>query len=259
MRKPGFLSWRPFSSIQQPLFEIYESCRTTVLWTQQHHVHDPVREQLLRGKKVLIVGSGPSAAELERISSGLTVLTCKFGLKLFEQRNFSGPVDLFMCWKGFVERNLEVLRLLSKVKTRVLVMDDLPFTRSIKLPEDSYCSLIPDDGKDNFYLKRLIKPYSLKSFKPGKDAMLVRGKVLQHVSSGLRLLQYALYFGAEEIYLIGIDLTDEGYFWGQPKKQKHLAIDNFFMRIVSEKYRNVFSLSKKSAITRYIPYKPLEG
>ena len=249
--------WRYISITASHAWPIYETIRTSLVWPYEHFKYDPIRRSLIENKRVLIIGSGPSASELEEITDDMVVLTCKRAPRLFEDKKISRSIDLFLCCKNTIRRNNSIEDMLQKIKTNLLVIDDLRYARSRKKLRGSYSRLIADDAKDNFYLKRLIEPHRLQEFRSNPPIYNGSPKMLQHVSSGVRLLQYALYFKANEIYLIGVDLNNEGYFWGEPKKQKHLEIDRFFLSVVSKKYKNVYSLSKTSPILKYLPYKSL--
>jgi hypothetical protein len=247
--------WRLLSLVAHYTWPVYETIRTSVVWPYEHLRYDPLRRSLIEGKRVLIIGSGPSASELEEVANDMVILTCKRALKIFEEKKINRPIDLFLCCKNTIHKNGSVEDLLQKIKTNLFVMDDLNYTRHRNKLKGSYAQLIPDDGKDNFYLKRLIEPHELREFERAARFSNGSSKTLKHVSSGVRLLQYALYFKAKEIYLIGLDLNNEGYFWGEPKKQKHLEIDHFFINVISKKYKNVYSLSPTSPILKYFPHK----
>ena len=206
-------------------------------------------KKLIKDKRILIVGSGPSAEKLGEIPNDVRVFTCKSGLRLFVDKNFERQIDLYLAYKSAMERSYEFLReFLQKTKTKIFMIDDLGYIKEKKELEGFYLKLLWDTGRNNYYLERLIKPYKIRQ---------IKGKSLPRTSSGIRLLQYALFFGAREIYLIGIDISEKGYFWGTKNAHFHLDIDRNFIKIVSKKYNNIYSLSKKSPITKYIKYKNL--
>jgi hypothetical protein len=122
--------------------------------------------------------------------------------------------------------------------------DDLPDFLEERRAEGG--SIYFDDGRDTRYLKALIRPATLES---------IRGaSTVQATSSGLLLLQYALTFGAAEIYLAGIDFGRGGYFWGPSSYPwRHDDIDENFVRIVGGRFKNVYSASDKSPAAAYLP------
>jgi 2-polyprenyl-3-methyl-5-hydroxy-6-metoxy-1,4-benzoquinol methylase len=211
--------------------------------------------KLIEDQKILIIGSGPSAQELTGIPDDVKVLTCNAGLRLFVNKNFDRRVDLFLCRrKAMIEDYPDIEELLCQVKTNLFLMDDLNYTKGLKKLEGAYLQLIRDHQKDNHYLRRLLRPNTILDIKVDE---------VTWTSAGIRLLQYALYFKAKEIYLIGIDLNHNGYFWGEKRQYQHTGakirhkhpIDLNFLKFVSNKYKNVYSLSKTSPILKYLPFK----
>jgi len=204
-------------------------------------------KKLIKGKRVLIVGSGTSAKELKEIPEDVLVFTCNAGLRLFYNKGYN-KINLYLCHKrAIIYDYKDIKSLLKKIKCRVFVIDEPGYIK--KELGDSYSILIKDYNDNNYYLKRLIKPYNINQIK-GSSAL--------KSSSGMRLLQYALFFKAKEIYLIGIDVNEKGYFWGERNEHKHLDIDRNLIKIVSKKYKNIYSVSKNSPITKFIPYKNLK-
>jgi len=206
-------------------------------------------KKLIKNQRVLIVGSGPSAKELKKVPEDVKIFTCNRGLKLLVDRKIKKRVDLYLCHKiAMVKHYKDIENWLPKIKIEVFIIDDLDYIKNKKELNESYLRLVKDYNRNNYYLKRLIKPYKVKQ---------IKGESLAKTSSGIRLLQYALFFGAREIYLIGIDINEKGFFWDTKNIHKHIDIDRNFIKIVSKKYNNIYSLSKKSPITKYIKYKNL--
>lgn len=210
--------------------------------------HAPILKKLIKGQKILIVGSGPSAAELDDIPEDIKIFTCHAGLRLFTGDRFNRKIDLFLTYKHAMSKHYEdIEEILPTVKIDLFLVDSFNYVNKKKELKRCYSSLIADRQKDNRYLKKLIKPYRIEQIIGNSNA--------RHTSAGIALLQYALYFGAKEIYLIGIDFGIGGYFWGEKREErKHRDIDENFIKIVSKKYNNIYSLSKTSPITKYIPY-----
>ena len=221
-------------------------------WRSRSH---SVLKKLISGQRVLIIGSGPSANELETIPDDMRILTCNAGLRLFVKKNIGRRPDLFLCRKkAMIEDYRDVPDLLAAFKTNLFIMDDLKFVENQPKLKGAYTHLIMDHQKDNFYLKRLVQPLRL--------AQLSTDRV-QWTSAGVRLLQYALYFGAAKIYLVGIDLNHSGYFWGEKQRYEHSGavirhkhtIDHDFVKLMAARCSHIYSLSKNSPITRYIHHK----
>ncbi|MDP3921186.1 MAG: hypothetical protein Q8R76_10335 [Candidatus Omnitrophota bacterium] len=209
----------------------------------------PILRKLIEGRKVLIIGAGQSAAELGAIPGGVAVFTCNAGLGLLAEREFKGVVDLYYYHKRrdkWKTRGMEAS--VVKARINVLVMNNLRHIKDETRLQNAYSKAIADYNRNNFYLKRLIKPYRANDLKAND---------VTWSSAGMRLLQYALYFKAAEIYLIGIDMTD-GYYWGEENARIQTQFDENLMKVLSRKFHNIYTLSKDSAMANYVPYKPLD-
>ncbi len=213
--------------------------------------NNKIFEELIRNKRVLLLASAPSANDikLEDIPEDVKILTCKAAPRLFLDKKYHRDIDLYMVYGGKMKQDPSLIELLKKIKTKVFVIDDRRYMEKKKELKNFYSVMIWDRNDNNYYLKKLIQPYTFRS---------IIGTSLPRTSTGMRLLQYALYFGAKEIYLAGIDISEGGYFWGEKNVHHHLDIDNNFMKIVSKKYDNIYSLSKNSPITQYIPFKTFD-
>ena len=247
LRKAGSFSVHQLSSFFYPASYFLSYPLTTALRAQ----NKSFLHEFIKGRKVLILGSGPSVSELRDIPNDVLVFTCNRGLKFFAEKPTSRPLDLYICTAGKIQRMPIIKSLLKKMKTRFLVIDDIRYIRRNREFSDVYDRLVQDDGKHNHYLKRLIKPSGIKN---------IRGSSFHPwTSTGIRLLQYALHHEAAEIYLAGIDFGDNGYFWGRNEdKWLHDEIDENFLSLVSKKYKNVYSVSKDSRLSRYVPHKNFE-
>ncbi|MBI3252516.1 MAG: hypothetical protein HYZ52_04280 [Candidatus Omnitrophica bacterium] len=207
-----------------------------------------VLKRLIRGERILIVGSGRSASELADIPPGIKLFTCNAGIRFFDGKAMDRPLDLFFCNKAKLQREKEIELLLVKIRTRVFVSRNTDGIRENTALRGSYERLLYDDSTDPWYLTRLIRPQGVQDIQGRCEATWT--------STGMRLLQYALYFGAREVYVVGMDFGENGYFWGpKPNPWGHPDIDENFIRIVSAKYRNVFSISSKSPLSHHLPVK----
>ncbi len=205
--------------------------------------HHGFLKKLLYGKKILILGTAPSAQELQTLSipKNVLVMTCNAGLSLWTQVSSSREIAVYICSGNKLQKNLTEEHL-YKTPIRTIISGFVEWNErknALRLPRPR---IIPYDGPwGDFYVRKLLSPYAFQHRKT--------------ISAGLRLLLYALYFGAAEVYLLGIDLSHQGYFWGGENKQKHLAVDLDFLKICSQKYKNIYSVSSTSPVTQIIPHK----
>jgi hypothetical protein len=207
---------------------------------------------MIAGHRVLIVGTGPSAAELGSIPDDVKVFTCKDGLALFAARAERRRIDIYSCIRSRLQREARLAELLERTRPRILMSNDPKYIRGRRDLRGLYSSLTYDAGDDNTIVHKLIEPLSVDD---------ILGKALRpKISSGMRLLHYAVYFGAREIYLVGIDLGRNGYVWGQRAADRpwnHADIDENFIRTLASRHDNVFSLSMTSPIAEYVPYRTM--
>jgi uncharacterized Rossmann fold enzyme len=240
--------WRVSVFLKDFIWKSYYYPRVFILERYLYLTHRALLKKLIENKKVLIIGSGPSAQELERIPTDVSILTCNKGSRLFVEKNFNREIDLFLCHRSATDDYKDIEDLLPQIRVHIFITDDLNYIRKKEKLNRTYVTLLRDYNNNNYYLKRLIKPCNLKQIKASH---------LLGTSSGMRLLQYALFFGAKEIYLIGIDLGDVRYFWGKEEgstKGQHVEIDESFLKIVAKKYKNIYSLSRKNPITKFVTY-----
>jgi hypothetical protein len=249
--------WKLLVSIKDYIWRFWEESKNSTRGYYCHFKNSRLLKGIINNERILIIGSGYSAAELKKIPDNVRIFTCNAGLKLFIDNNIGKRIDLFLCRRDlmkddyrFEDRYVRGLLLKTselKIKSNIFVIDDISCVKEDNELKGLYANLIFDFNENNYYLKRLIKPYRIRE---------IKGSSVSHASSGIRLLQYALYFKAKEIYLIGIDLCESEYFWGREKIHRHKDIDEDFIKVVSKKYNNIFSLSKNSPVNRYIKYRP---
>ena len=210
--------------------------------------------KVIKNQRVLIIGSGPSANELKYIPRDVKILTCNIGPRLLLEKEINREIDLYYCARGVLgkgHKNESVIDLFSKLKINLFIIYNTKLIKKHYNLKKTYAKCIKDKGFNDYYLNKLIEPQKREEI---KSPFLNNNRT----SAGVRLLQYALYFKAKEIYLIGIDINEEGYFWGRNNIHEHLCIDKNFIEIVSKKYNNVYSASENSPIVRYVKYKPLK-
>lgn len=213
-----------------------------------------VLQPIFAGRRVLIVGTGPSAAELGWIPDDVLICTCKDGLGLFAERAQRSRVDVYASIRSRLQTEPRLAELLARTRPKVFMSNDPRYIRRTRSLRGLYSSLVYDSGDDNGIVRRLIAPTRVTD---------IRGSALRlKISTGMRLLHYAIYFGAREIFVIGIDLGQKGYVWGERTSDRpwnHADIDENFIRIVSARYPDIFSLSGNSPIARYLPCRSLDG
>jgi len=220
----------------------------------RYRKNNPIFEELIKDKRVLIIGSGPSAADLGDIPDDVLIFACNYSPVVFLEKKYK-QIDLYATYAIYFEENKNVKKkdvrdLLSKVRINYFVFDDKGFLKKKNL-EHSYQKLIIDECRDNHYLNELIKPCKVKDLKGTQKTWIA--------STGLRLLQYALYFKAKEIYLIGIDINDAGHYYekGSVPRGGSNELDMNFFKLMAEKHNNIYAVSKNSPIVKFVPHKEL--
>ncbi|MDP3920780.1 MAG: class I SAM-dependent methyltransferase [Candidatus Omnitrophota bacterium] len=221
-------------------------------WRVARIANNPVYEKALRSKRVLILGSGPSAAELETIPNDVVVMTCNRGLRLLVEKRIPHALDIFVCTESRMQRLPMITEWLSELKTTTIFMDHPGFIRKDKKLRDHYSEVRYEDGRDNFFLSDMIAPERVRN---------LRGKSRHPwTSTSIRQMLIALHYQAREVYLCGVDLGREGYFWGvSDASWDHDDIDENVLKIASTKHRNLYCLSKASPITQYISHKSFDS
>jgi len=166
-------------------------------------------------------------------------------------RGFKGLVDLYLTNKWGVNLNPNILALLRQVPVKILMIDFPEVTWEQAQLANPDCKRVYHEPTNNRYFQSLIEPY---------DATNICGNSRPWTSTGIMLLQFALYFKAKEIYIAGIDFGSR-HFYPEIESNPingHITIDHNFMWIVSKKFDNIYSVSEESPITRYIPFKELK-
>ena len=214
-------------------------------------------KKLIKNQRVLIIGSGPSANELTYIPDDIKVFTCNVGPRILLEKKLNKAIDLYYCAKGVISgnhKNENVIDILLKFKIGLFIISGNELNKKNSKHKELYDKCIDayhkDKGINNYYLNKLIGPDKTEEI---KRYALSNNRT----SAGLRLLQYALFFKARQIYLVGIDISEGGYFWGRNNIHEHLHIDKKFIGIVSKKYNNIYSAAEKSPILNYIKYRAL--
>lgn len=216
---------------------------------------DTVMKRVITGKSVLIIGSGPSAGELKFIPEDLKVLTCHRGLDLVFKLRTSKPLGVYLTTRSKARRLGIAESLLPQIKTESFVINACDYAKKRPWVNDSCENYLYDDGRDNFMLKKLISPLRVRHLKDNSNYILKQTQD-PWTSAGVRLLQYALFFEAKEIFIIGLDIEGDRYFTGEHKRipMKHTVMDFNFIKHMSNRHKNIYSLTETSPINRFIPY-----
>lgn len=228
----------------------FKALRNKLLWSLSYRLNAARLRRLFSGRRILIIGGGPSARELSSVPADTVVLTCNSSLKLAADRGIR-RVDLYYFHKRKAAWRASGLQDYVRRIPIGFFITNLPKLRRVtqKYQEEikSRPRLLVDSNRNNFYLKRLLRCGHIGDIGP-----------VHWTSAGLRLLQYALYFKAREIYVIGLDLSDD-YFWGEKKRSIiEREFEEHVLEEFSRRFANIFSLSERSPITRYFPFKRLE-
>jgi hypothetical protein len=162
-------------------------------------------------------------------------------------------VDLYFSKKDVLKQALPGSDNLSEIILSLKI--NLFVTNKIRWGKGFCNNVVWDETRSNYFLKKLIKPIAIDEI--GENRW-------RRTSVGVRLLQYAVFFKAKEIYLIGIDLGRGSYFWEEKGGAEfnddltgHEPLDSNFVKLMSKKYGNIYSLSKNSPVNQFIPFKKL--
>lgn len=205
------------------------------------------------GRRVLVMGSGTSVRALGEIPDDVAVFTCKAGICILAERSPPPRVEVYSCFRSGLSSNADLVPALLRVRTHFFMSNDLGYVRRRRDLDGAYSVLLRDVGDDNHLLTKLIAPRTLTE---------IRGRAVRaKTSSGIRLLQYALHYGAREIYVAGVDFGRDGYAWpGEAQKRwNHEDIDENFVRLMGERHRNVFSATAESPIAEYFAHRDLRS
>ena len=221
---------------------------------------DYVLGRLIKGRRVLILGSGPTATELQSIPRDVCVLTCNRGPEVLLQKGFL-HIDLYISNIRIVhekDHRERLLSLLTLFDINVFLFRRPQFVRK-HLDIKNYRFLLKDrsvGGRDHFYLQRLIRPHTIAD---------VTGTSKKHsTTTGIGLLLYALYYKASEIYLAGIDLdgtpppstTKKRY--TEIYMSSHKDMDYNVMHILAQKYKHIFVTSKNTPLHSLFSFRELK-
>lgn len=208
---------------------------------------DSVLQKIIKNKRVLIVGAGPSAHDLKEIPDDVIIMTSKGSIKIFSEKHITKNIDIYLCRERYSTQQClpgeKTIDFILKNSINLIITDNTNWGKSISN------NVLEDPTADNYYLKKILKPVAIEE---------ISGDGLKYTSSAIKLLQYAIFFRAKEIYLIGVDVEKIGYFW-DPKVVTggHLPIDLNFIRLIASRQDNIYCASPNSPMLKYLKYKPL--
>ncbi len=212
-----------------------------------------ILRRLIQGKRVLVLGAGHSARDLLRIPSDVVVLSCNMGPLMLLEKKLKPRVDLYLVNRAaFRNYDNALITLLRRIEIGALVTRELEYIHSLG-DVVLYEHILHDRStRSTFYLEDLISPSPVSAILEQDNTMFT--------STGVTLLQYALFFNAREIYLAGIDLDIDvrGHVLVPSKAlgyHYHRGPDRKFFAWMVDHYRNVFSLSADSPIASVIPHR----
>ena len=212
--------------------------------------------RLITDRRVLIIGSGPSARDLKRIPEDILVFGCNLSPRaLLHSPNRGRSVDVYIGnTTPFRSYGNAMLELLEAIQIRWFLSSDPRWART--LPRASLRHVLHDraTSSENYYLKRL------EMDKDEGVSEALRSSRNRWTSTGVALLQYALCYGAREVNLIGIDLDSSTYAFqpGKPERyQWHAAIDHAVIALCARRYQHIFCASPQSPLTGLFPHRSL--
>ncbi len=192
----------------------------------------PVLRKKISGKKVLILGSGPSAAELKSVPADMLLFTCNRGPVFAPPGSLQRPIDLYFCSAHLMKRSKlrKIVPAVQQIGADLFMTDNPAGIRRIKELKGRYSRLLYDNYVSWPYLGSLAA-------EAGLDA-----EDIPALSDEMRLLLYALRYGASEIHVLGVDLWDSG------------NADEKLAACLAAKFKHIHSFSRVSAVARY--FKP---
>ena len=224
--------------------------RLYALWRNQRMRNDAFLRSVIEGQRVLIIGSGPSASQVANIPDDVKILTCKGAIRRVPEICPARSVDIYFTYgERLAKADNSLRQLIAHTGVRVFITDDRDYVRRHRVLSGAFRTIILDYNPNNYYLNQLIAPHRV-------EELTTR---IRYTSSGIRLLQYALYFGAREVYIAGIDLFENGYFWGSEGYTWHQEIDRRFLEIVASRHKNIFTAARVSPLEEFVPFRELKG
>ncbi len=209
---------------------------------QEHQTVEKLR-QTVENKRVLVLGSGPSANNLKRIPKDMIVLGCNFSPALLPNDQ---EVHGLLTTSFAVKDSPEIQSVLE--------------TREFQWLASNKPRLIPSQHKACSRKAKYIQIFGdLIDLKPllNKRMGLFKNGQWYFFSSGVQLILLALAAGAREVYVSGIDTSREViYAQGRSykkdsayKKNQHLHADLHALHEIAQNNYPVYSLHQESPLS----------
>lgn len=214
---------------------------------------DALLRALISKRRVLILGSGPSVHDLSTVPEDVLVFSCNMGPHVLLEKHFPPKVDLYLGnEKAFKNYGDPLYSLTEQLDISFLLTRNPDFIKKHS-EKFHYEKLIRERvTSETYYLKKLYT-----------DTSVIFDTKDSRTSTGIGLLQYALFYGAKEIYLSGIDLNIEeaGHAFVSPTEKRynepHKSADEQFVTWAAQNFSKIFIASEKSPLTKLFPYKKL--
>ena len=206
-------------------------------------------KKLIKNQRILILGAGPSANDLKKIPKDVKIFTCNACPRILNEKGIDREIDLYLCSKFAFEfhskRGSKIEEQIKNNKIKYFMTDEPNFMLKKMKNNTHNFEIIKENAFNNYYIKELIKPIKLNDILKGPGS---------NNSSGMKLLAYALYFDAKEVYMIGMGGPPGKVWkekvWDKEKKKKfvHDDEDNAFIGAISNKFNNIFLASKNMSL-----------
>ncbi len=193
----------------------------------------------LKYESISIICSGPSAKYLKSEIKNDRIFCCNFSPKFLSANNTT--IDVYITTSRAIEEGLELQEILDRFHIKNLIIDS---KESLELFDLKNVSRVFEyDSRDNYLVRELLSIDLDSKIKKQKGDL----RQVSHISSGMQLIQYALFSGSKNIKTIGLDMTNE-VTYGEGlsyevdptiKVNRHLIADKTFLNRSLEKFKDV--------------------
>ena len=210
--------------------------------------------RLIRGRRVLILGSGPSAAALGPVPADVLVFSCNSAIAALMRPGFRREVDLYACNGAPLRTHRAQLLEIAREFRFSFLLTRQPW-RIREAGVFRYERLMADraTGRGGLLQRRVLGRPLMRRL-----AALCRSGF---PSTGIGLMLYALHYGAREIHLAGIDLNTAGYAFSERANsayaREHGVFDLGVVRFAHERYGNLSVVTPGSPLAALLPCRPL--
>ncbi len=211
-------------------------------------------QNIVCGKKILVIGSGPSAATLKRVPSDFVIACCNLSPTLLSKKE---NISLYATTGYAIDGNSKIIGILNENDFKCVFLDEFPRKEIVK--------------KENIFIRN---PHSIflhrKIINISKLLLHIKRlkKNNQHYffSTGVQLILLSLLAGAKEVYVIGIEADDLVKYGNditysydpKVKLNAHLVADQHALSQMARHNLPVFAISKNSNLANIIKYKSID-